>query len=188
MSLPQVVIVGRPNVGKSSIMNWLSRKRISVVEPTAGVTRDRVTYLMHENDRYFELVDTGGIGVVDSDDLSEDIQRQIQTAIEEATLILFVVDGQTGVMPLDQEVARRLRPLGKPVLLVVNKCDSPKADEGKPEISVARMIEENDVVVAEGAVKSRKKGGDAFEAVFCDVFFMRQGKIAKLVTYLMVVP
>lgn len=114
-------------------MNWLSRKRISVVEPTAGVTRDRVTYLMHENDRYFELVDTGGIGVVDSDDLSEDIQRQIQTAIEEATLILFVVDGQTGVMPLDQEVARRLRPLGKPVLLVVNKCDSPKADEGAPE-------------------------------------------------------
>lgn len=62
------------------------------------------------------------------------------------------------------------------------------AFEGKPEISVARMIEENDVVVAEGAVKSRKKGGDAFEAVFCDVFFMRQGKIAKLVTYLMVVP
>ena len=67
MSVPKVVIVGRPNVGKSSILNWLARKRISVVEPTAGVTRDRVTYLMHEGDRYFELVDTGGIGIVDSD-------------------------------------------------------------------------------------------------------------------------
>ncbi len=91
MPVPKVVIVGRPNVGKSSLLNWLARKRISVVEPTAGVTRDRVTYLMHVDDRYFELVDTGGIGVVDSDDLSDDIQRQIDTGIDEATLILFVV-------------------------------------------------------------------------------------------------
>jgi GTP-binding protein len=128
MPVPKVVIVGRPNVGKSSLLNWLARKRISVVEPTAGVTRDRVTYLMHEGERYFELVDTGGIGVVDSDDLSDDIERQIQVGIDEAELILFVVDGAAGPMPLDRTVADRLRPLGKPVLLVVNKCDSPKLD------------------------------------------------------------
>lgn len=128
MAVPKVVIVGRPNVGKSSLLNWLSRKRISVVEPTAGVTRDRVTYLMHEGDRYFELVDTGGIGIVDSDDLSADIERQIDTGIDEADLVLFVVDGKAGQVPLDREVARRLRPLGKPVVLVVNKCDSPKLD------------------------------------------------------------
>src|SRR5215475_11367465 len=128
MPVPKVVIVGRPNVGKSSILNWLARKRISVVEPTAGVTRDRVTYLMQAGDRYFELVDTGGIGIVDSDDLSADIERQINTGIDEADLIVFVVDGSTGVMPLDREVARRLRPLGKPTVLVVNKCDSPKLD------------------------------------------------------------
>jgi GTP-binding protein len=128
MSVPKVVIVGRPNVGKSSLLNWLARKRISVVEPTAGVTRDRVTYLMHVDDRYFELVDTGGIGVVDSDDLGEDIQRQINIGIEEAALILFVVDVSAGLVPLDRQVADRLRKVGKRVLLVVNKCDSPKLD------------------------------------------------------------
>ncbi|MBI3861061.1 MAG: ribosome biogenesis GTPase Der [Planctomycetia bacterium] len=129
MPVPKVVIVGRPNVGKSSILNWLARKRISVVEPTAGVTRDRVTYLMHEGDRYFELVDTGGIGVVDSDDLSDDIQRQIDTGIDEAALIVFVVDVSTGRVPLDLEVASRLRKIQKPVLLVVNKCDSPRQEQ-----------------------------------------------------------
>jgi GTP-binding protein len=129
MPVPKVVIVGRPNVGKSSLLNWLARKRISVVEPTAGVTRDRVTYLMREGDRYFELVDTGGIGIVDSDDLSADIERQIDTGIDQADLVLFVVDGKAGLVPLDREVAGRLRPLGKPVVLVVNKCDSPKLDQ-----------------------------------------------------------
>lgn len=129
MPVPKVVIVGRPNVGKSSLLNWLARKRISVVEPTAGVTRDRVTYLMHEDRRYFELVDTGGIGIVDSDDLSDDIERQINTGIDEADLILFVVDVSTGLMPLDREVARRVRKIDKPLLLVVNKCDSPKSEQ-----------------------------------------------------------
>src|SRR5260370_23758460 len=102
MSVPKVVIVGRPNVGKSSILNWLARKRISVVEPTAGVTRDRVTYLMHEGDRYFELVDTGGIGIVDIDDLSEDIQRQIDTGITQARLVLFADDRTTACLRIDR--------------------------------------------------------------------------------------
>src|SRR5262245_57277213 len=128
MSVPKVVIVGRPNVGKSSLLNWLARKRISVVEPTAGVTRDRVTYLMHAGERYFELVDTGGIGIVDADDLSADIERQIDTGIDEATLILFVADVSAGVVALDRLVADRLRKIEKPVVLVVNKCDSPKQD------------------------------------------------------------
>jgi len=129
MSVPKVVIVGRPNVGKSSLLNWLARKRISVVEPTAGVTRDRVTYLMHVDDRYFELVDTGGIGIVDVDDLSEDIERQIDAGIDEASLILFVVDGSAGLAALDRQVADRLRKIDKPIVLVVNKCDSPKLDQ-----------------------------------------------------------
>lgn len=128
MSVPKVAIVGRPNVGKSSLLNWLTRRRISVVDPTAGVTRDRVTFLMHEQDRYFELVDTGGIGIVDEDNLSADIEKQIQTGIEEAAVILFVVDGKTGVVPLDVQVAQRLRGITKPMLIVVNKCDSPKQD------------------------------------------------------------
>lgn len=128
MSIPKVAIVGRPNVGKSSILNWQAGRLVSVVDPTAGVTRDRVTYLMHAGERYFELVDTGGIGVVDSDDLSEDVERQIQFGIDEADLILFVVDGSVGVTALDKVVAERLRKIDVPKLLVINKCDSPKTD------------------------------------------------------------
>ena len=70
MGVPQVVIVGRPNVGKSSIFNWLAHKRLAIVDGTAGVTRDRVTYLMFDRERYFELVDTGGIGFDDPDNLT----------------------------------------------------------------------------------------------------------------------
>src|SRR5712691_1798961 len=129
MPVPQVAIIGRPNVGKSSILNWLAHKLVSVVDPTPGVTRYRVTYLMNEGDRYFELIDTGGIGIVDRDDLSEEIERQIQIGIEQADLILFVVDGKQGLVPLDQVVAERLRPINTPKLLVVNKCDSPKTED-----------------------------------------------------------
>ena len=146
MAVPRVVIVGRPNVGKSSLLNWLARKRISVVEQTAGVTRDRVSYLMHQGDRYFELVDTGGIGVVDSDDLSADIERQIQTGIDEADLILFVVDGTSGPLPLDRDVAGRLRPLGKPVVLVVNKCDSPRQDHDAHEFGELVLDDDGNVI------------------------------------------
>lgn len=128
MGIPKVAITGRPNVGKSSLLNWLADRLISVVDPTAGVTRDRVTWYMHENDRYFELIDTGGIGIVDSDDLSEDIERQIQAGIDEADLLVFVVDAKAGITPLDEEVARRLRKVSRPVLLVVNKCDSTSLD------------------------------------------------------------
>jgi GTP-binding protein len=128
MSIPKVAIVGRPNVGKSSLLNWLTRRRISVVDPTAGVTRDRVTFLMHEDGRYFELVDTGGIGIVDSDDLSEDIERQINRGIAEADVVMFVVDAKAGLVPLDQEVAKRLRGIDKPIVLVANKADSPRQD------------------------------------------------------------
>uniref|UniRef100_A0A7C4LJR0 GTPase Der n=1 Tax=Schlesneria paludicola TaxID=360056 RepID=A0A7C4LJR0_9PLAN len=128
MSVPQVAIVGRPNVGKSSLLNWLAHKRVSVVDPMAGVTRDRVTYLMHHHDRYFELVDTGGIGIVDVGELSQEIDRQIQIALDRADLIAFVVDGPAGITPLDRQVSQRLRKIDKPKLLVINKCDSPKLD------------------------------------------------------------
>lgn len=129
MAVPKIAIVGRPNVGKSSIFNWLAGHRVAIVDPTAGVTRDRVTYLVNEQDRYFELVDTGGIGITDSDDLSEDIEHQIQVGIDEADLILFVVDGTMGLAHLDEEVAQRLRSIEKPKILCINKCDSIKTDD-----------------------------------------------------------
>ncbi len=128
MRLPVVVIVGRPNVGKSSLLNCLAGKRISIVDPTAGVTRDRVATIIEAKGRFFELVDTGGIGIEDHDDLTAEVERQIQIAIDQADLILFVVDIRTGVVPLDEEVNRRLRSVGKPVILVANKCDVPELE------------------------------------------------------------
>lgn len=124
MSIPKVAIVGRPNVGKSSLFNWLARKMIAVVDGTAGTTRDRMRHLLHEKDRYFELIDTGGMGVEDSDDLTDDIENQISMGLHEADVLVFVVDGQSGPVPLDRLVADRLRHIDKPKLLVVNKCDS----------------------------------------------------------------
>ena len=125
MSLPVVAIVGRPNVGKSSLFNSIVRRRASIVDPTAGVTRDRVTEICEIGERFFELVDTGGHGIVDCDDLGEDIERQIRHAIDEADVILFVVDVQDGLVPLDRQTADLLRRRADRVFLVANKVDSP---------------------------------------------------------------
>ena len=133
MGVPQVVIVGRPNVGKSSLFNWLVNKRVAIVDDTAGVTRDRLSHLMCIGDRYFELVDTGGMGVEDVDNLTSHIEEQIETAIESADLLLFVVDARDGLVPLDEEVARRLRYARAPVLCVANKTDAPSLDSQADE-------------------------------------------------------
>ncbi len=129
MSLPIVTIVGRPNVGKSSLFNAITRKRTSIVEPTAGVTRDRVSAVFDLDDIYLELVDTGGHGVVDCDDLSEHVEQQIRYAIDQAELILFVVDGREGVTPLDQKTAQLLRKHQHRVRLVANKVDEPHLED-----------------------------------------------------------
>ncbi|MEE2685622.1 MAG: ribosome biogenesis GTPase Der [Planctomycetota bacterium] len=128
MSIPQVVIVGRPNVGKSSIFNWLAGHRIAIVDDTAGITRDRMTHLLQHQEKHFEIVDTGGIGINDVDDLSQEIEDQIAIGIDSADVILFVVDTQTGATRLDEVVARRLRSLDLPILCVANKTDNEKMD------------------------------------------------------------
>ena len=126
MPLPIVAIVGRPNVGKSALFNWLAGRRISIVDPTAGVTRDRVATVIEAGDRFFELMDTGGMGIQDADDLTEDVELQIQHALDAAAVVLFVVDVRDGVVPLDEEVARRLRAINRPVIFVANKADTDK--------------------------------------------------------------
>jgi GTP-binding protein len=128
MSVPQVVIVGRPNVGKSSLLNWLAGKRISIVDDKPGVTRDRVTHLCEEGGRFFEIVDTGGIGIEDDDNLTKEVEEQIESAIESADVVLFVVDTRLGILPLDSEVAKRLRYVDKPIICVANKADNEKLD------------------------------------------------------------
>src|SRR5262245_19284949 len=128
MSVPQVVIVGRPNVGKSSVLNWLAGVRIAIVDDQPGVTRVRVTHLMCHNDRFFEVVDTGGMGIADMDNLTKHIEDQINLAIDSADVILFVVDTREGMLPLDQDVARRLRSVQVPVILIANKADAEHFD------------------------------------------------------------
>jgi GTP-binding protein len=115
-------------VGKSSLFNALAGRRIAIVEPTAGVTRDRVATLIKAGNRYFELVDTGGMGVQDVDNLTTEIERQIEAAIDQAQVILFVVDARAGITSLDEQVAARLRYVNKPIICVANKCDTPAID------------------------------------------------------------
>jgi GTP-binding protein len=126
VGIPKAVIVGRPNVGKSSLFNWLVGQRIAIVDPTAGVTRDRVSFIFNLDDRQVELVDTGGMGIEDHDGLTADVERQIKLAMDDADAVIFVLDAQTGVLPLDRLVDERVRRLGKPVLQVANKCDHDK--------------------------------------------------------------
>ncbi|MEZ6091725.1 MAG: ribosome biogenesis GTPase Der [Pirellulaceae bacterium] len=128
MSMPQVAIVGRPNVGKSSIFNWLAGRRLAIVDDYEGVTRDRMTTLIEHDETYFELTDTGGMGIVDADNLTADVEAQIEAAIATADVILFVVDIRTGLMPLDSLVAERLRSVDRPVVLVANKADHENLD------------------------------------------------------------
>ena len=135
MPLPIVAIVGRPNVGKSSLFNVLARQRASIVEPTAGVTRDRVSAVCDIDDNYFELVDTGGHGIVDRDDLSEHVERQIEYAIRQADLILLVVDAREQLTTLDRETAdllRRHNSTGR-VRLIANKVDSSRLEDNLGE-------------------------------------------------------
>jgi GTP-binding protein len=131
MGLPIVAIVGRPNVGKSSLLNALVGRRISIVDPTPGVTRDRVSAVCalraEQRGGYVELVDTGGMGLEDTDRLAEHVTAQIAYAVSTAALILFVVDAREGVTPLDRRVAERLRRQDRPVVLVANKIDQADA-------------------------------------------------------------
>lgn len=124
MALPVVAIVGRPNVGKSSLLNALAGRRISIVDPIPGVTRDRVAAVVEFMDTWFELIDTGGFGHQGRDGLTREIEAQIRLAIDGASLILFVVDVQGDITPLDQRVAEMLRGRNDRVMLIVNKADT----------------------------------------------------------------
>jgi len=149
--LPRLAIIGRPNVGKSSLFNRIAGRRISIVDPTPGVTRDRVTTIVEldpppemrdQEPRFVELMDTGGYGVYSAeggeiDDagkdlsaLTPDIEKQIRTAAEQAELILFVIDARDGIVPLDEMVAKLIRTAGlsPKVIAVANKVDDPSWD------------------------------------------------------------
>ncbi len=157
MPLRMVAIVGRPNVGKSSLLNMLAGRRISIVDPTAGVTRDRVQVPCEHEGVYFELVDTGGYGIVDRDDLSDQIEQQIRYAVDQAALILFVVDAREGLLPLDQAVAGWLRRCEKPIVLLANKVDT---DEVPTELADFHRLGFGEAL---GVSALHRRGGQALK-------------------------
>ncbi|EIS9213053.1 TPA: ribosome biogenesis GTPase Der [Clostridioides difficile] len=124
MSRPVVAVVGRPNVGKSTIFNKFAGKRISIVENTPGVTRDRIFAEVEWLDKYFTLVDTGGIEPDSEDIILSQMRNQAVLAMDMSHVILFIVDGKAGITAADKEIAQLLRKTKKPVILVVNKIDS----------------------------------------------------------------
>lgn len=137
--IPQriVAIVGRPNVGKSALFNRLTGRRLSIVHEESGVTRDRVACEAQWNDARFELIDTGGIHIMDgasvTDRIHAGIHDQVRIAVQDAAVLVLVVDIEAGLLPLDEEVARQLRESGRPVLIAANKADHPGRDDQSAE-------------------------------------------------------
>src|SRR5712664_2182451 len=134
-----IAIVGRPNVGKSALFNRIVGRRIAIVHDQPGVTRDRVSAAAEWDGRTFTLVDTGGLGLLRGEKADDVITRaaleQVELAIEAANVIIFVVNVQEGVVPLDREAAARLRRSGRPILVAINKVDTGRAEIGAPEFA-----------------------------------------------------
>jgi GTP-binding protein len=159
-----VAIVGRPNIGKSALFNRIVGRRVSIVHEERGVTRDRVVCEAEWNEQYFDLIDTGGLGTMDSgsahDVIVDSTNKQVAVAIEDAAAILFVVDITTGVVPMDEEVARLLHRADRPVFLVANKADTSARDEqivefeklGFPVFSVSALHNRGINAVLEAAL------------------------------------
>ncbi len=168
-----IAIVGRPNVGKSALFNRIVGRRIAIVHDQPGVTRDRVTAEAEWGGRSFTLVDTGGIGLLRGEKAGDVITRaafdQVQLAIDSANAIILVVNVQEGVVPLDREVAQRLRVSGKPVLVAVNKVDNEREGRGVDEFAALGFDEVFPVTAIHGegvealmnaAVKFLPEGGE----------------------------
>src|SRR2546429_1551151 len=120
-----VAIVGFPNVGKSTLVNRLSESRQAVVHETPGVTRDRKEVVCEWRGRRFLLVDTGGVDITDPSPITRSVVEQARAAIDDADVVLFVVDARAGITPGDEELAALLRRAGRPLLLLANKIDDP---------------------------------------------------------------
>jgi len=128
-----IAIVGRPNVGKSALFNRIIGRRVSIVHEQEGVTRDRVACETEWDDQHFELIDTGGLGTIDSrptdDVIVNRTNEQVEVAVEDAAVIIFVTDLTAGVLPMDEEVARLLHRANRPVFIAANKADNAARDE-----------------------------------------------------------
>ena len=132
MKKPVVALVGKPNVGKSTLFNRLVGKKISIIEDTPGITRDRIYGNVFFQDKSFSLIDTGGIEV-GNENFNKEISMQASLAIDESDLVLFVVDGANGITSDDYKVRDMLQKINNKVIVVINKCDSKKIKETEYE-------------------------------------------------------
>ncbi len=155
-----VAIVGRPNVGKSTLFNRITGEREAIVESSPGVTRDRIYGESDWNGKQFTLIDTGGFIPGSEDQMEKAIREQADIAIEDADVIVFVADGKDGITPFDLDIARLLRNSGKHVVLVVNKCDNPLEDANSFEFHSLGLGDPYPISAASG-----RNTGDFLDAV-----------------------
>jgi len=166
MNLPLIAIVGRPNVGKSSFFNAIVGKRISIVAPEAGVTRDRVIANAEWVGHHFTLVDTGGVDFDDENMWSKHIREQVDIAIDLADYIVFLVDGEFGIHPDDEEIAKMLRRAKKRVTLAVNKLDTTEKEQ-----SALYDFYKLDIGEPVAISSTQKRGlGDLLDKVLIDAY------------------
>lgn len=150
MSRPVVAVVGRPNVGKSTLFNRLIGRRVAIVEDTPGITRDRLYHNVEWAGVEFTVIDTGGIVLNETDPLAVQVRMQAEIAMEEADVILFVVDAADGMTSTDQDIADVLRASSHPVLLVVNKTDNSRLEQDAAEFYALGLGEIHPVSAAHG--------------------------------------
>ena len=158
-----VAIVGRPNVGKSTLFNRLTESRKAIVDETSGVTRDRQYGKSDWNGKRFSIIDTGGYVIGGEDEFEIEIRKQVQLAIEEADVILFLVDVREGLTPMDEDVADLLRRCKKKVFLVANKVDNPKEMEGLSDFYALGLGDPIPIASVSGSGT-----GDLLDAVVAD--------------------
>src|SRR2546425_8731261 len=127
-NMPSVAVVGRPNVGKSALFNRLIGRRIAIVHDRPGITRDRISAVCTRGTHPFIVWDTGGVAGTGESELTTQVRRAVEGAIQDSDILLFIVDAKHGLSPVDQELARMLRKSHKPVILVVNKIDTEKQE------------------------------------------------------------
>jgi len=147
---PVVAIVGRPNVGKSTLFNRLVGERLAIEADLPGTTRDRLFGTVEWSGHEFALVDTGGLDDPKQGEMEAGVRRQAEQAIDDADLVLFLVDAKTGILPVEHEVADRLRRTGKPALIVANKSDSWRGEAQAAEFYALGLGEVHTVSAIQG--------------------------------------
>ncbi len=164
MTMPLVVIVGRPNVGKSTLFNRLTRSKLSIVDDQSGVTRDRIYGEVEWNGKVFRLMDTGGYVKESNDKFEMAIKEQVEIALDEADALLFITDGRTGVTYLDEEVAKLLRATQKPTYVLVNKADTSSFENDKLEFYSFGLDQVYDISALNG-----RNTGDVLDQLVSDI-------------------